>query len=293
MPAISRRRFILSGTASFALSAWSVEAQAALRKVKIGVTDWNLQHSAKPTSVEFAKSIGFDGVQISLGRAADPKNPPHRLPLGDTELQEQFLTETKKHQFPIASTCLDILHQNYLKVKTDPLGKKWVAEAIPITKKLGARVILLPFFGKGKLETRDEMDYVADILKEMGPEAEKAGVMLGIEDTISAEDNARILDRAQSKAVLVYYDVGNSQHNGFDIYKEIRWLGKDRICEFHLKDNPLLLGSGLIDFPKVIDAIVDIGFAGWAHLETVAPSGNVRQDMKTNLAYIRDLLARH
>ena len=293
MPAISRRRFIRTGTAVLALTALSTRAQTAYKGLKIGVTDWNLQHTAKASSVEFAKSIGFDGVEISLGRASDAKNPPERLPLGNPDLQDQFLAETKKHQFPIASTCLDILHQNYLKVKTDPLGKKWVAESIPITKKLGARVILLPFFGKGKLETRGEMDYVADILKEMGPEAEKAGVILGIEDTISAEDNARILDRAQSKAVLVYYDVGNSQQNGFDIYKEIRWLGKDRICEFHLKDNPRLLGSGLIDFPKVIEAIVEIGFSGWAHLETVAPSGNVRQDMKTNLAYIHGLLARH
>ena len=292
MPAITRRQFIHSGTAALALTTLPAHAQGQAPKVKIGVTDWNLQHAAKPTSVEFAKSIGFDGVEISLGRAADSKRPPERLPLGNPELQEQFMVEAKQHQFPIASTCLDILHQNYLKVKTDPLGKKWVAESIPITKRLGARVILLPFFGKGKLETRDEMDYVADILKEIAPEAEKAGVILGIEDTISAEDNARILDRAQSKAVLVYYDVGNSQQNGFDIYKEIRWLGKDRICEFHLKDNPRLLGSGLIDFPKVIQAIADIGFAGWAHLETVAPSGNVRQDMKTNLAYIRGLFAK-
>jgi len=41
--------------------------------------------------------------------------------------------------------------------------------------------------------------------------------------------------------VLVYYEAGNSQRNGFDIYKEIRWMGKDRIYEFHLKDNPKLL----------------------------------------------------
>jgi len=293
MPAISRRQFIQTGTVAVALSALGAEAEPGYKKLKIGVTDWNLQHSAKPTSVEFAKSIGFDGVEISLGRAADPKNPPGQLPLSNPELQEQFLAEVKKHGFPVASTCLDILHQNYLKVRNDPLGRKWVAEAIPLTKKLGARVILLPFFGKGALQTREEMDYVADILKELGPEAEKAGVILGVEDTISAEDNARILDRAQSKAVLVYYDVGNSQQNGFDIYKEIRWLGKDRICEFHLKDNPRLLGSGLIDFPRVIEAIVAIGFSGWAHLETVAPSGNVRQDMKSNLAYIRGLLAKH
>jgi hypothetical protein len=207
MPAISRRQFIRAGTATLALAALPAEAQTGYQKLKIGVTDWNLQHSAKPTSVQFAKSIGFDGVEISLGRAANPKSPPDRLPLGDADLQEEFLAEAQKNQFPIASTCLDILHQNYLKVKSDPLGRKWVAESIPITKRLGARVILLPFFGRGKLETRDEMDYVADILKEMGPEAEKAGVILGIEDTISAEDNARILDRAQSKAVLVYYDL--------------------------------------------------------------------------------------
>jgi sugar phosphate isomerase/epimerase len=118
-------------------------------------------------------------------------------------------------------------------------------------------------------------------------------VVLGLENTISAEDNARILDRAQSGAVRVYYDVGNSFNNGFDIYKEITWLGRERICEFHLKDNPHLLGQGKIDFPRVIGLIEGIGFSGWAQLETVAPSGDIRKDMKANLDYIRGLLAAH
>ena len=228
------------------------------------------------TSVEFAKSTASRVRRLAALRPSE-------------FICETFLAEVK-NRIPIASTCLDILHQNYL--ENDPLAKRWVAESIAITKKLGARVILLPFFGKGKLETKAEMDSVADFLKEIGPEAEKAGVVLGLEDTISAEDNVRILDRAQSKAVLVYYDVGNSQSSGFDIYQEIRWLGKDRICEFHLKDNPRLMGQGLIDFPKVIQAIVDTGFSGWAHLETVAPSGNVR-DMKKQFAYICAFLAKH
>jgi L-ribulose-5-phosphate 3-epimerase len=284
MPPLSRRRFIARSAAALASAALIRQAHADAAKLKIGVTDWNLKHSAKPTSIEFAKRISFDGVQISLGRA------PDHLPLSDLSLQEEFLAEAKKHQFPIASTCVDILHQNYL--KKDRLGRRWVAESIPLTQKLGARVILLPFFGNGKLETRAEMDYVGDFLKEIGPEAEKAGVILGIEDTISAEDNARILDRAQSKAVLVYYDVGNSHSNGFDIYKEIRWLGKDRIGEFHLKDNPRLLGQGPIDFPKVVQAIVDIGFSGWVVLETDSPSGKVQEDMQTNLRYLRNLLGK-
>ena len=55
---------------------------------------------------------------------------------------------------------------------------------------------------------------------------------------------------------------------------------------------PHLLGQGKIDFPKVVEAIAGIGFSGWAQLETVAPSGNVKQDMKTNLDFMRGLLAR-
>lgn len=292
MKPISRRSFLKTTAATAAAVVSTPESLcAAYNGLKLGVTDWNLRHTAKPTSIEFAKSIGFDGVEISLGRAPDAKVPPKTLPLNEPGLLSEFLEQAKRHQFPIASTCLDILHQNYL--KNDALGKKWVAESIPLTKKLGAKVILLPFFGQGALKTRAEMDYVGDFLKEIGPEAQKAGIILGLEDTISAEDNVRILDRAQSPAVLVYYDVGNSQNNGFDIYKEIRWLGKDRICEFHLKDNPRFLGQGLIDFPKVVQAIVEIGFAGWAHLETVSPSGIVHEDMKVNLAYIRGLLAKH
>src|SRR6185503_20460358 len=109
---------------------------------KIGATDWNLKLEARPGSIELAKSIGLDGVQISLGHSSDPKNPPEHLPVSAPDLLDQFLTEARKSQLPIASTCVEILHRNYL--KNDPLGQKWVAESIPLTIKLGARVILLP-----------------------------------------------------------------------------------------------------------------------------------------------------
>jgi L-ribulose-5-phosphate 3-epimerase len=223
-------------------------------------------------------------VQVSLGR----KPVDGKLPLDEAVVQQQYLTASKMHKIPIDGTCLDILHVNYL--KNDKLGQKWVADSIPITKKLNSRVILLPFFGKGALTTREEMDYVGDALREVAPEAEKAGVILGLEDTISAEDNVRIMERTKSPAVLTYYDVGNSTEGGFDIVKEIRWLGKERICQFHLKDNPHYLGEGKIDFPPVIKAIEDIGFRGFANLETASPSQSIDQDMTRNLHFVRRLL---
>ena len=274
---ISRRSFI-------AVSGATLPAWARSSGLKIGVTDWNLRLTGKVEAVETAAKLRFDGVQVSLGR----KPVDGKLPLDDAVVQQQYLTASKIHKIPIDGTCLDILHVNYL--KSDKLGQKWVADSIPITKKLNARVILLPFFGKGALTTHEEMDYVGDALREIAPEAEKAGVILGLEDTISAEDNVRIMERTKSPAVLTYYDVGNSTEGGFDVVKEIRWLGKDRICQFHLKDNPHYLGEGNIDFPPVIKAIQDIGFRGFANLETASPSQSIEQDMTRNLHFVRRLL---
>jgi sugar phosphate isomerase/epimerase len=164
-----------------------------------------------------------------------------------------------------------------------------VADAIPITAKLNAKVVLLPFFGRGALATHEEMDYVGDFLREIGPEAAKIKVTLGLENTISAEDNVRILERAKSDSVKVYYDVGNSTGGGFDVAKEIAWLGAKRICQFHLKDNPHYLGEGKIDFPAVMRTIAALGFTGFANLETDSPAHSVPDDMKRNLAFVRSL----
>src|SRR5438477_405224 len=160
------------------------------------------------------------------------------------------------------------------------------ADSIPIARAMGVRVVLLPFFGKGALETELEMDQVGDILKEVAPAAQKAGVILGLEDTISARDNVRIMDRTNSPAVLTYYDVGNSTKGGFDVVQEIQWLGGARICVFHLKDNHHYLGEGKIDFRAVIDALANVGFEGWTQLETDCPT-SVEADMARNLRFIR------
>jgi sugar phosphate isomerase/epimerase len=274
---LSRREFLAAaaGAAAPGLTA------AGLRGLKIGVTDWNLRQTGKLEAVSLAKSLGFSGVEVSLGRTP----VDNRLPLDNPEVIAQYTAAFRQHDLRPAGTCLDILHVNYL--KNDKLGQKWVADGIPITKKLGTEVMLLPFFGKGALETQAEKDYVGDVLRELGPEAEKAGVTLGIENTISAEDNVRIMDRAKSKAVLVYYDIGNSHNQGFDVVREIDWLGRKRICQMHFKDNPHYLGQGKIDFPGVIRAVSRIGFKGFANLETTAPSKSVEADMRRNLAYVR------
>jgi sugar phosphate isomerase/epimerase len=283
MRKLTRRSFIELGvSATVAASVLPAFAAKSKVKFKVGVTDWNLKLEDKVESIALAKSLGFDGVQVSIGKVTEDK-----LPLSDPALQKTFLDESKRVGLPIESLCLEMLHRNYL--KSDPLGQRWVADCIPIAKAMEVRVVLLPFFGKGALETTAEMDKVGDILKEVAPAAERSGVILGLEDTISARDNVRIMERSKSPAVLTYYDVGNSTKGGFNVVEEIRWLGGKRICEVHLKDNPHYLGEGTIDFKAVIDALADIGFDGWAQLETECPV-SVEADMRRNLKFVRDLI---
>jgi len=279
---ITRRRFLGSAVAA---GLCSRVAFAKDERLRIGVTDWNLDQGANPEAVPLAAKLGFDGVQMSFGR----KLVDGKMPTDNPDVIARYLSLSKQYKIPIDGTCVDKLHDNGL--KSDPLGPKWVLDSIRLTKALGTNVLLLPFFGRWALKTKDEMDHVGDVLRDLGPEASKAGVLLGLEDTISAEDNVRIMERSRSASVLVYYDVGNSTQAGFDPVKEIRWLGKDRICQFHLKDNPHYLGEGNIQFAPIMRAIRDIRFSGFANLETDAHPNQLEADMRKNLAYIRNVMA--
>ena len=282
---ISRRSFL--GTCAAGLVPVSTFGQGPASRIRVGVTDWDIRQTGMVGALELASRIGFDGVEVSLGR----KPVDGRLPLDDAEIQARYLAGAKEHRIQISSTCLDALHTYYL--KNDKLGAKLLGDAIRITRQLKAPVILAPMFSKGVPSTAEEFDYLGDLLRELGPEAEKAGITLALEDTLSAEDNARIMERSRSKAVKVYYDTGNSDNQGYDVVKEIRWLGKERIAQVHYKDGKAYLGEGKIDFPAVSRALSDIGYAGFIVLETPSPSGSIEADMRRNLAYVRDMVQKH
>ena len=279
---ITRRKFLGSALAAGLCSRSSFAQQ---EKLRIGVTDWNLHLGANPEALPMAANLGFEGVQISFGRTL----VDGEMPADNPEVIARYLALSRQYKIPIDGTCVDKLHDNGL--KSDPLAAKWVLDSIRLTRALDTNVLLLPFFGRWALQTKQEMDYAGDALRDLAVEATKAGVILGLEDTISAEDNVRIMERSQSSSVLVYYDVGNSTVAGFDPVKEIRWLGKSRICQFHLKDNPHYLGEGSIQFLPIMRAIRDIQFSGYANLEADAPSKQLEADMRRNLAFIRNVMA--
>ena len=261
----------------------SLLAAPEKRRFKIGACDWSLGKLADPASFEVARQIGLDGVQVSLGTASD------NLKLRQPEVQQQFKDAAKQAGVQIASLAIGDL--NNVPYKSDPRTEAWVRDSVPVMQALGVKVVLLAFFSKGDL-AGDEAgtEEVIRRLKTVAPRAESAGVILGLESWLSAEDTLRIMDRVGSPAVKMYYDVCNSTDRGYDICKEIRQLGRDRICEFHLKENGCLLGKGPVNFEKVRDAINDIGYGGWMQIEgAVPPNANLVTSYAANLKFLRGL----
>src|SRR5689334_6311875 len=102
---LSRRDWLRLTSASLASAALSRARLADARSgFKVGVTDWNLKLAGKPEAIALAKQIGFDGVQVSLGRGGAEQ--PTQLPLADAALQQTYLAESRRIGLPLASVCL-------------------------------------------------------------------------------------------------------------------------------------------------------------------------------------------
>jgi sugar phosphate isomerase/epimerase len=90
--------------------------------------------------------------------------------------------------------------------------------------------------------------------------------------------------------VQVYYDLCNTTDMGYNICQEIRDLGKERICEFHAKENGALLGQGKIDFHKVRAAMDDIDYSGWIEIEGAVPPGKpLFESYQANCRFLRGI----
>lgn len=243
-----------------------VAASGREPRFRIGACDWSIGKHSDPGALELGKRIGLDGVQVSLGTVAN------NMHLREPEVRERYREAARKSGVAVASLAIGEL--NNVPYKSDPRGIEWVRDSIDVAVAMETNVVLLAFFRAGDL--RDDEPGRKEVvrrLKEVAPKAEEAGVILGIESYLSAEDHKRLIDAVGSPAVKVYYDVANSNHAGYDIYEEIRWLGKENICEFHMKENGFLLGEGRIDFARVRAAIDDIDYRGWMQIEGAVPPG--------------------
>ena len=287
MPTKLTRRKMLRHAAEAAALACGCSAFAPLlaatrgRGFKIGACDWSLGKRGDPAALDLARQIGLDGVQIDFGTAGN------NMRLRTPEHQQAYREAMRRTGLAVASMA--ICEMNDVPLKSDPRAAAWLDQSIDACRSMGLPLVMTAAFGRGDLDMSRtaEIDHVVKVLRDVAPKAEKLGVLIGLENYLSAADNRKIIDRVGSPMVKVYYDVGNSTDKGRDVLQEIRALGK-LICEFHAKDGPHLLGKGRIDFHKVRRAMDDVEYGGWIQLEAAHPHGLV-PDYTAQAKYLKGI----
>ena len=283
---IARRTFLTQTATAVAGAAFLPQLRAA---ETASATKPNIRIGACVVGLEQAKQAGLDGVEVGVGDAAD------RLDIASPQVQQRYQEQMKTTGLPICSLMMGLL--NSYPLATDPRGPAWLEQSIDGARVLGARVILVAFFGKGDLLDAGEKIKEADVdevvkrLKAAAPRAKDAGVILAIENYLNGEQNARILDRIHHESVQLYFDVyntGTTKHH--QVPADIRLL-KGRIAQFHFKNGSKYLDDEKSKFEPIAAAIKEVGYRGWIVLETSSPSKNPVADAKRNLEYVRGLFA--
>lgn len=314
---VDRRSFI--GSSAAAMAAVSVGSVGGLggcapapvpeaRRVispGIGICDWNLGPMCDPEQIPLAADANLTGIQVSQGRG------PDQILLRDPDVRRRYVELGAERGVAFHSIALGLFNEYPL--AEEPRCAVWLVEAIETAAALGASNVLMAFFGNGDLRFRDEngefvdesqgeyasfrldeekVASVVDTLVQVVPRARDAGVALGLENTITAAQNLEIIDRVGSEWLQIYYDLGNSTGNGYDVPTELRLIGNDRLCEIHLKDwSTPLLGSedGMVDNGAAAAALSEIGYDKWLVLETSGREGQFLEDTRRNVAWAKEL----
>jgi sugar phosphate isomerase/epimerase len=180
----------------------------------------------------------------------------------------------------------------------EDLGAEW----IDLMQKMNIKMGYMPLMTKDGTLREPEHEGVwkrtVEIYKKLGPMAEKAGVILGVESNVDADGYKKFLDAVGSPAVKVFYNPGVGLENKFDVYKDIKDLGKDRVCALHLEQGSVppekfehRLGDGLIDFKKLRDVLMEIGWGGWMSIARSRLKGTTSADtnMLANGKFVHEM----
>ena len=281
---LTRRRFLQTGSlaavsASLTQTAFGAESEP----LKIGIRAASMKMVGTPDVFKVAASIpGIRGVELQTTSG--------KVNLRDWDNVRFYKKEAERWGVQVPS--LAGIWDRGIKIHS-PGAADSVIKSIRAAEMLGAGVILAAFFRQDAPDMADESSYgpVVAMLQKTARHAANAGVVIGLENSLSPADNKKLVDLVDHPVVGVYYDLHNMDFygHGDQAIPGIQLLGKKRICMVHVKNGKMLLEEpGPIDWPAAFRAFREIGYDGWYVYETGHDSTeDCVEDTKKNNQFLR------
>ena len=254
-----------------------------------------------------AAEIGFDGVELWLTEDGAVSLTSTR------EDMERVKELARKHGIELYSLASGLYWQYSLTDEDSAVREKAkgiVRKQLELAHALGCDTILVVpgCVGADFLPESKVVDYeaayarAAEWLWELKPYAEELQVSIGIENVwnkflLSPLEMRDLIDRADSRYVGAYLDIGNVLNFGYP-QQWVRILGK-RICKVHLKDFSREVGNlngfvelleGDVDYPAVMSALREAQYDGWLTAELVFPPEKALDGIRRTMEAMRRIV---
>jgi sugar phosphate isomerase/epimerase len=269
-------------------------AIATDQRYKIAVCDWMILKRQKLGAFQLTKDIGADGVEVDMGGLGTRETFENKLT--DQVTRESFLNKAKELDLQISSIAMSGFYAQSFAER--PGVDRMVKDCIETMKLIGVKVGFLPLGVKGDLVKYPELrPAIIERLKMVGAEAEKAGVVIGIETALDANAELKLLKDIGSPSVKSYFNFANALQNKRDLYKELKILGKEYICQIHCtdEDGVWLRNNQRIDLKKVKSVLDKMDWRGWLVIERSRDANdprNVKANFSANAAYLKEVFQR-
>jgi hexulose-6-phosphate isomerase len=292
--------------------------------IKKGINIWSFPEDMGVIDcMRLAKDAGFEGIELALALKG-----PLSLESKDEEILS-YVEAASEIGIKINSLATGLYWQFSLTSHREDIrekAKKLVKRQLDVAKLLGVDCILVcpgtvgvDFTPDDVVPDAKEIEFFAgseiidyDVayersqkaLKELSVYAEEKKIVIGIENIwnkflLSPLEMRNFIDEIGSPWVQVFLDVGNMLLFGYP-EQWIKILNK-RIKKVHFKDfrrgAPTLAGfvdllAGDVDFIKVIDAFIEVGYEGWANAEMCPTYSQYSDQMIYNTSATMDRILR-
>ena len=272
---MKRRAFMKAGALSAAAlalgaGAWPARTGTVRKAVKFGMVQEELSIAEK---FELLKSLGFDGVEMDSPSDLD---------------RDEVVAARDATGLPIHGVVDSVHWQKTLSHPDAAVRAEGLAglmTALDDAHAYGASTVLLvPAVVNKEVSYADAYTRSQAEIRKAVPRSAELGVKIAFENVwnhflLSPLECARYVDEFESDQVGWYFDVGNVVNYGWPEHW-IRTLGH-RILKLDIKEYSrgkrdqegpyagfrVPLGEGDCDWRAVNEALVDIGYEGWATAE--------------------------
>jgi L-ribulose-5-phosphate 3-epimerase len=305
--AISRRRWIIGAgaaaaaslllypesghtTTAAAVAQTSPTSKPSDHRYKIAASDWMMLKRQTPGALTRAKECELDGVEVDMGPLG--KRPDFQNKLREADFRAAYLEQAKKLGLQISSFAMSAFYGQ--SVAEHPKAEQFCNDWIDLMPQLGTKVGFLPVIFRKEDQPDVAVGKVVALMKKVAPRAEKLGVIIGLNTSLDAAGNKKLLDAVASPAVRIAYNCGEAVDANRDIYSELQTLGKDRISQVipTLSDGVWLENDKRIDVPKLKQVLDDIGWRGWLVLQRSREkdkAGDVKYNFGGNAKYLKSV----